>query len=57
MMEDEEFEPLKMEEDLSLQIGIFCWENIPDVGKCEQSQQAYFRNSRPHSHGAKVQAP
>lgn len=56
-MEEVVFEPsLKnVEDNRSLEIGIpSCWEDIPDTGKCEQSQQACLRNSRRHSRGAKV---
>lgn len=53
-MKEAAFE-LNVGEDVSLEIGILsCWEDIPDTGKSEQSQQACLRNSRPCSHGAKV---
>lgn len=56
-MEEVAFEPsLKnVGDSMSLEIGIpSCWEDIPDTGKCERSQQACLRNSRLHSCGAKV---
>lgn len=35
---------------MSLETGIHCFgEDIPGIGKCEQSQQARLRNSRPCS--------